>query len=65
MMEKSAQAPTVHVNETPNGLIQQYFPKSSPLSDADPGKICWAKNRLNNRPRKCKQPKHPMQFLKA
>jgi IS30 family transposase len=40
-------------NENTNGLIRQYFPKSSDLSEADPGKTSWAENRLNNRPRKC------------
>ena len=40
-------------NENANGLIRQYFPKNSNLSDATQEKVSLVHGRLNNRPRKC------------
>ena len=40
-------------NENANGLIRQYFPKNSNLSDATQEKISLVHGRLNDRPRKC------------
>jgi IS30 family transposase len=40
-------------NENINGLLRQYFLKSSDLSDATETKVAWVQKRLNNRPGKC------------
>ena len=40
-------------NENTNGLLRQYFPKSSDFSDATEPKVAWVHERLNTRPRKC------------
>jgi len=40
------------LNENTNGLIRQYIPKGTDLSDVTTEKIAWIMDRLNNRPRK-------------
>ena len=40
-------------NENTNGLLRQYFPKGSDLSDLNRSELASALNRLNHRPRKC------------
>lgn len=40
------------INENTNGLIRQYFPKTSSLANIDPKKTEYVMERINNRPRK-------------
>ena len=40
-------------NENTNGLLRQYFPKESDLSEATDARVAWVHERLNTRPRKC------------
>ena len=40
------------LNENSNGLIRQYFPKDTDLSDIAEEYVQWSVDRLNHRPRK-------------
>lgn len=40
-------------NENTNGLVRQYFPKSSDLKEATPQALQKVMDRLNQRPRRC------------
>lgn len=40
------------LNENTNGLIRQYFPKKTSLSNVDENFVLLVQNKLNNRPRK-------------
>ena len=46
-------------NENTNGLIRQYIPKKSDLSEITRERIAFIKERLNHRPRKCLDFKTP------
>ena len=50
-------------NENTNGLIRQYFPKSSDCRTITDDEIIGAMKRLNNRPRKCPGFKTPNQVF--
>jgi IS30 family transposase len=50
-------------NENTNGLLRQYFPKGTDLSQHDETKLRWVENRLNNRPRKTLGWKSPAAVL--
>ena len=39
------------INENTNGLIRQYFPKSTDFSKVTDQQVRWVMNRLNSRPR--------------
>ena len=40
------------LNEHTNGLVRQYFPKSTDLRTIGAQEVRWVQDRLNNRPRK-------------
>jgi IS30 family transposase len=47
------------LNENTNGLIRQYFPKSTDLLNVTPEQVTFAINQMNHRPRKCLDWKTP------
>lgn len=51
------------LNENTNGLIRQYFPKSSDFTTITQKEINQVMDKLNNRPRKCLGIKTPNQVL--
>ncbi len=53
------------LNEHTNGLVRQYFPKSSDLALASNEEIMRVENLLNNRPRKVLGYKKPKEVLMA
>lgn len=54
------------LNEHTNGLIRQYFPKKTSLSNLTTGEIQFVENQLNNRPRKVLEYRTPLEvFLSA
>lgn len=50
-------------NENVNGLLRQFFPKRTDLSDATPRQLQEAVDLLNNRPRKCLGYRTPAEAL--
>jgi len=40
-------------NENTNGLLKQYFPKGTPLTNVSEKDVAFVVHKLNNRPRKC------------
>ncbi|SMN17475.1 Mobile element protein [uncultured Candidatus Thioglobus sp.] len=50
-------------NESANGLLRQYFPKSMKLIDIAKDDVKIAVNKLNSRPRKCLGFKTPCQVF--
>ena len=54
-------------NENTNGLVRQYFPKTTDFSKVTPSATKTAIDRLNHRPRKCLDFKSPFEvfFLPA
>ena len=51
------------LNENMNGLIRQYFPKTTKFTQISDEQIEWVMNKLNNRPRKCLRMKTPNQVF--
>ena len=50
-------------NENTNGLLRQYFPKSTDLSGYHPDYLEFVANQLNDRPRKRLQWRTPKEAL--
>lgn len=50
-------------NENTNGLIRQYFPKRTDLSEVSDQELSLVMHRLNHRPRQCLQFKTPAQVF--
>lgn len=50
-------------NENTNGLLREYFPKGSDLTDVEESVIQDWENKLNNRPRKCLNWKTPYEVF--
>ena len=50
-------------NENTNGLLRQYFPKGTDLSDHQPAYLAEVADKLNNRPRKRLNWKNPAEAL--
>ncbi|MFA6700402.1 MAG: IS30 family transposase, partial [Thiomicrospira sp.] len=50
-------------NENINGLIRQYFPKGTDLSDITLQQAQKVMDRLNNRPRKTRRGKTPNELF--
>jgi len=51
------------LNENTNGLIRQFFPKGTDLSEVTEAEVQEVMNKLNNRPRKCLGFKTPNQVF--
>jgi transposase, IS30 family len=52
-------------NENTNGLLRDWFPKGSDLSQVSPRQLAQVQSMLNNRPRKCLNYRTPLEVLNA
>ena len=52
------------LNENTNGLLRQYFPKSTDLSGYHPDYLEYVANQLNDRPRKRLEWRTPKEALR-
>lgn len=50
-------------NENTNGLLRQYFPKGIDWSTVSDEALAAAVEKLNNRPRKCRAYRPPLEVL--
>ena len=50
-------------NENTNGLLRQFFPKGTDLSDVTTSMVAKSVRKLNNRPRKCLGYRTPCEVL--
>ena len=55
----------VTANENINGLLRQFFPKRTDLSNTTPRQLQRAVDNLNNRPRKCLGYRTPAEALQT
>ena len=51
------------LNENANGLIRQYFPKSTNLREVTPEQVAFAINQMNHRSQKCLNWKIPYEVF--